>query len=301
MARLRVLLMILYEKINRWWNKIWRRQKQSEPPQPVDDSLEGVPINADKYNSLFITPIPSPDVFVCSIEWEKIIKTVPKNYKLPNSNTLSIFETMKADYYRSIFNTPILNGSSLFVDPETWGSINKNIPGSYKIPNPLIEDIFKVMEDDYYSSIFLNRISDDKVFVDSEIWQTIKDTLPLNYKIPTHLIEKIFEPFHSDSYNSIFLTDIPSPNVFIDPFVWEPIKTVITQDFKIPNPLSVQLFEQMKPDHYNDLFLLQIDGEEIVVDSQIWEQVKEAVPADYKVPNSLILDITSGKLLEESN
>ncbi|MCM3197318.1 hypothetical protein, partial [Priestia megaterium] len=56
-------------------------------------------MSSDFYNSLFSTPISTPEIFVDNGVWDSIKSALPEDYALPNPLTVKVLWSMSSDFY----------------------------------------------------------------------------------------------------------------------------------------------------------------------------------------------------------
>jgi hypothetical protein len=91
------------------------------PTPSVEKSTESFDlVSSDNYNSLFSTPLSTPEVVVDSQVWNKIKASLPQDYVIPNPVTINIFKSMNGNVYNS---TPL--------STQKWHWKAGNIRGGY--------------------------------------------------------------------------------------------------------------------------------------------------------------------------
>ena len=141
---IKLYILSLFTKTKELFQKLWFSIFPNKKPSPATrtDLLveDNVFVPSKQYDKLFLQEDIDGNVLVSEHVWERINKTLPEEYKLPNKVALEVFSPMRADGYDDLIKKPNPT-PSVFVQAEVWQKIKDSIPEDYKIPTPVLESL----------------------------------------------------------------------------------------------------------------------------------------------------------------
>ncbi|WP_332238085.1 hypothetical protein [Sporolactobacillus sp. KGMB 08714] len=131
---IKYLIFLFCWKIAGFWKKLWFRKKSETDAVLPDQQAEIVLINIDQYRSLFAAPTAHPEIFMPKPVFEKIIRTLPANYVIPD---LAALKKVIEAYHRPPAPEIQRFSEGLAADYRVLEKIKSSLPADYIFPLPV--------------------------------------------------------------------------------------------------------------------------------------------------------------------
>jgi hypothetical protein len=116
---LKQMLLFLIWRLGALWKRLWSKKTEDINGISEVENLEVTLINKESYQHMFIVPSASPVIYMPRDVLEKIVTSLPSQYKLPSQEVLNILR-------EAVFQA---NKNS--IDQELINKITQSLPSDY--------------------------------------------------------------------------------------------------------------------------------------------------------------------------